>query len=190
MKPQLILVAFFLMAFSADRESLKVFQTDSAHSSMTIEGTSTLHDWEMKAMDLQGTVDATLSQETLSLRELKLWVPVEALRSGKKAMDNNAYKALKRKEYPHIKYQLLSVSDLQRLRPGLFQLNTKGKLEVAGKTRLLDIPIRAQVLDQGIEFSGSTTFLMSSFDVEAPQFMMGAVSTGDEITINFKIRYN
>lgn len=166
------------------------YSTNSANSTMAIAGTSTLHDWEMKAADLQGSMDVDIYDERLDINHLKLVVPVKSLKSGKGPMDDNAYKALKVDDYPNITYELVSVKSMEKVSEGLYEVTTVGDLNVAGKTRRLIIPIKAKVLEEGIELSGITAFTMSSFDVEAPSFMMGTITTGDKITIKFSINYN
>jgi len=166
------------------------YTTDSASSTMAIDGTSTLHDWEMKAKDLQGSMDVDIYEDKLGINHLKLVVPVKSLKSGKGAMDDNAYKALKVDDYPNITYELVSVKAIEKVGSGIYEVTTVGDLNVAGKTRRLIIPIKAKVLEDGIELSGITAFTMSSFDVEAPSFMMGTITTGDKITIKFSINYN
>jgi polyisoprenoid-binding protein YceI len=166
------------------------YSTNQANSSMEIEGTSTLHDWLMKAEDLQGSLDVEIYENEIEINELKLVVPVQSLKSGKGLMDANAYKALKEPVYPTITYELIRVNAINKLSEGLYNITTVGDLKVAGKTRRLIIPLKAQVLDEGIELSGAIAFTMSSFHVEAPSFMMGTISTGDKITIKFSINYN
>ncbi len=189
MKAVLFAISFFLINGAADDGVIKTYQTNSAASSMTILGTSTLHDWEMKAEDLKGTMNVDLYADSLDIKDLRLTVPVKSLKSGKSPMDKNAYKALKEKDHKNIYYKLHSISKLRKVGSN-YKATTKGVLEVAGKKRTLNIPITVKVLNNSVELSGSTTFKMSSFDVEAPSFMMGAVTTGDEITINFSINYN
>jgi len=166
------------------------YSTDSANSTMAIAGTSTLHDWVMEADDLQGSMDVDIYEDKLGLNHLKLVVPVKSLKSGKGPMDDNAYKALKVEDYPNITYELVSVKAIEKVGEGLFEVTTVGDLKVAGKTRRLIIPIKAKVLDEGVELSGATAFTMSSFNVEAPSFMLGTITTGDKITIKFSINYN
>ncbi len=166
------------------------YTTNTAESAMAIEGTSTLHDWEMKAADLQGSMDVDIYENKLGINHLKLVVPARSLKSGKGPMDDNAYKALKVDDHPNITYQLVSVKAIKKVGEGLYDVTTVGDLEVAGKTRRLIIPIQAKVLNDGIELSGATAFTMSSFNVEAPSFMMGTITTGDRITIKFSINYN
>lgn len=190
MKTLLFSLILIILPFRNESGLPKIFQTNSAQSSMIIAGTSTLHDWEMEASNLNGSMDLEINKSTVDLKSLKLTVPVKALKSGKSAMDNNAYKALKTEQHHSIKYELVSVSEQQKLSNGNYKMLSRGKLSVAGVSRILRIPITLKSSNNGVEISGTTTFNMSDFKVEPPSFMMGAVSTGDEITIKFSINYN
>lgn len=185
-----IILSHFVFGSLSAEGVIKTYQTNSAASTMTIDGTSTLHDWEMKAVDLKGNMNVDLYADSLDIKNLQLTVPVNALKSGKGPMDRNAYKALKEDKFPNIKYELISISKVQAVGKDQFKATTRGSLTVAGVKRILNIPIQVKVLPNGIELSGVTTFKMSSFQVEAPSFMMGTVTTGDQITINFSINYN
>lgn len=187
-----LLLSLLLLSLNTSILGLKPvnYSTNNAKSSMAIEGTSTLHDWVMKAEDLQGSMDVDIYENELIFNSLKLVVPVQSLKSGKGPMDDNAYKALKEPQYPNITYQLVNVKEIKSTGGGSYDVTTVGDLTVAGKTRRLIIPIKAQVLENGLELSGATAFTMSSFDVEAPSFMMGTITTGDRITIKFSINYN
>ncbi|MGK0406527.1 MAG: polyisoprenoid-binding protein YceI [Roseivirga sp.] len=188
---KLLLTALILtLSLLVDRALPINYSTNNASSSMTIEGTSTLHDWEMKAEDLQGTMNVDLYENELKIKELKLVVPVESLKSGKGPMDDNAYRALKEPTYPNITYEMVLVKEISKLSEGVYEVTTVGDLTVAGKTRRLILPIKAKVVEGGIELTGATAFTMSSFNVEAPSFMMGTITTGDKITIKFSINYN
>ena len=188
---KLLFTAMILALSPMGEEAVPLnYTTNTAESTMAIEGTSTLHDWEMKAEDLKGSMDVDIYENKLGINHLKLVVPARSLKSGKGPMDNNAYKALKVDDHPNITYELVSVKSIEKLSEGLYEVTTVGDLQVAGKTRRLVIPIKAEVLNNGIELSGATAFTMSSFDVEAPSFMMGTITTGDKITIKFSINYN
>lgn len=190
MKAVLLFILLGFLNHPLNLGVIKSYKTNSAASSMSILGTSTLHDWEMTAANLQGSMHVDLYQDSLDIQDLSLVVPVASLKSGKRAMDNNAYKALKAKDHKEIKYRLKAISKLKKTSDGSFMALSTGVLQVAGVSKTLNIPITVKVQKGGIVLSGTSTFKMSLFDVEAPSFMMGAVSTGDEITINFSINYN
>ncbi|MDR9373696.1 MAG: YceI family protein [Schleiferiaceae bacterium] len=179
-----------LMAPLLNPEPLVTYQTDKAQSTMAIEGTSTLHDWTVKAEDLRGTMDVDRFEKRLAINALQLTVPVETLESGKSPMNSNMYEALKSEEHPQIKYGLTEVLSQEWLGQGEVKLTTRGQLSIAGKTRTMDIPVRAVLSDEGVTLKGSSRFKMSSFGVEPPSFMFGSVTTGDYVTVNFSLRYN
>ena len=74
--------------------------------SLTVSGTSTLHDWDMKSS--QGSCDATFSFNAAggisSITGLSFVTPATVLKSGHDAMDKNAYKALKTDKAASISY--------------------------------------------------------------------------------------
>lgn len=188
MKTTLLLTLVLFLTGAPNK--LVTYKTDNAHSTMTISGTSTLHDWEMKAKNLEGTMEVDRYPDSIHIKSLNLDVPVNSLKSGKPGMDKNAYDALKEDDHPVIHYDLIKVKNQRKIGGKTIQLTTVGDLTVAGKTRRLSIPIKAQLQADGIAFSGSVSFKMSSFQVEPPSFMFGSVTTGDEITIKFTLEYD
>ncbi len=188
MKAIVLTILASLFSFTTG-DIIATYKTDKANSSMTITGTSTLHDWEMQVTNINGIMDVDLYNTTIDIKSLKLSVPVESLKSGKSPMDNNAYKALKSEAHPKIHYELTRVKSITPNDERQYRLVTEGKLTVAGITRTLTIPLTANIRDNALELKGRTTFKMTDFGVEPPSFMFGKVNTGDEITITFDINY-
>lgn len=170
-------------------DKIATYKTDNASSTMKILGTSTMHDWEMEARNMQGVMNVDIYENSLEINDLKLTIEVESLKSGKSAMDNNAHEALKEDDHPKIHYELVNVESITQKGNNRYSLVTKGKLTIAGKTRTMSIPLTAEVENGALELIGKTTFNMSGFGVEPPSFMFGSVTTGDEITIKFNITY-
>ena len=76
-----------------------------------LNGTSNLHDWEMKAV--AGTSDASFVVENgkvTSLSKMNFSLPVKNLKSGHGAMDKNTYKALNTEANPNITFILTSAT--------------------------------------------------------------------------------
>lgn len=178
-----------LISWAVSDTPIKTYRTDNAHSTMTVAGTSTLHDWEMKVESLNGAMDLDRYEDRLEIEKLELSVKTENLKSGKSKMDKNAYKALKYKDHPTIDYELLSVKGQKKTGNGQFELDTFGKLRIAGKSRNMLIPLKAEVQENGIILRGEVDMKMTDFNVEPPSVMMGTVNTGDDITISFSIQY-
>lgn len=153
-----------------------------------IKGTSSLHDWEMKSD--KGHVEVLLgmgnNDNILGLTALKFTIEAESLKSGKSTMDKNAYKALKTGSAKNISFVLSSATVL-RQNATTFQINTLGKLTVAGTTRETNIivDVKFNQTDKSFTATGTKKIKMTEYNVKPPSFMMGAVKTGDDISISF-----
>ena len=160
----------------------------SQNVTVLIKGTSSLHDWEMKSD--QGHVEVLLgmgnNDNILGLTALKFTIEAESLKSGKSAMDKNAYKALKTGSAKNISF-VLSSATVSRQNATTFQINTLGKLTVAGTTRETNIVVDVTFnqADKSFTATGTKKIKMTEYNVKPPSFMMGAVKTGDDISISF-----
>jgi len=138
----------------------------------------------------QGHVEVLLgmgnNDNILGLTALKFTIEAESLKSGKSAMDKNAYKALKTGSAKNISF-VLSSATVSRQNATTFQINTLGKLTVAGTTRETNIVVDVTFnqADKSFTATGTKKIKMTEYNVKPPSFMMGAVKTGDDISISF-----
>lgn len=160
----------------------------ASQSLFTIEGTSTLHDWSMKTQNLKGEAVLEIKEGKLTrINSLTLTTPTKSLTSGKKTMDNNAWKALKAEDHPSIDFRMASIKSLV-LQNGGTRLVVEGTITIAGVTRQETIIAEGHVNKQGlVSFQGKKQLKMSDYKVEAPSFMFGKFTTGDAITIHFNL---
>lgn len=150
-----------------------------------IKGTSTLHDWSMKATRGECNAVFTLNpaSQLTGLTSLSFTMPVEGLKSDKSSMDKNAYKALKSAQNPMISYNLTSASVAQDGSVKCF-----GKLTIAGATVDTELMATAKVnADKSIAVSGSKKISMKDFNIAPPSFMLGTIKTGNDITLKFDL---
>lgn len=165
---------------------------DNKDIDIKLLGTSTFHDWEMAANKATGEAQFVFKSvnesELTSLKSLTFNLEVKNLKSDSKALDKNAYKALKTKTYKDIHYELSSST--QSPEKGGYVLKTKGKLTVAGVTKDIIMDIHIVVNETGtITCKGAYNLNMTDYDVEPPSFMMGVMKTGDATTLDFKVTY-
>jgi polyisoprenoid-binding protein YceI len=154
-----------------------------------IEGTSTFHDWHMDSEEGHSIVVFNFNGITLSnVPSLTFTVRAETLKSGTKGLNKNAYKALNTEKYPDISYNSKSVT-VRSNGANSYILNTKGALTIAGVTKEVSIPVTCTVnpADMTVQAAGSYKLKMSEFNVSAPSFMLGAMKTGNEVTIKFNV---
>ena len=160
---------------------------------MKLLGTSTLHKWEMDAKTVEGEAHFFFKpgkeDEIVSLKSLFFALEVKDLKSDSKGLDKNAYKALKSDEYKDIHYILKSAT-VSSEKDGKYLLKTRGKLTIAGVTKEITMDVYCVVNKDGtITCTGSDKLNMTDYNVKPPSFMLGAMKTGDAITLEFVVVY-
>lgn len=161
------------------------------HSSalnVTVAGTSTLHDWEM--VSSKGLVDAVVSvdKENVAFSGLSFVIPAESLKSGHDQMDKNTYKALNTTQNPNISFVLTSAT-VTPAGANTYHFKGVGKLTIAGTTVLTDLvaTVKYNPADKSFTCSGVKKFKMTQYNVKPPTVMMGAIKTGDEVSISYSL---
>jgi polyisoprenoid-binding protein YceI len=167
--------------------------TDSKDIDMKLSGTSTLHNWAMNAQTFTGEAQfgfkSGSGDELTSLKSLSFNLNVTDLKSGEKGLDKNAYKALKTDQYKDILYKLGSAT-VMPAKDGKYLIKTKGKLSIAGVTKDVAMDVYAVINKDGsITCKGSDKLLMTDYQVKPPKFMLGAMKTGDAITLDYTLIY-
>ncbi len=167
--------------------------TDSKDIDMKLSGTSTLHNWAMNAQTFTGEAQfgfkSGSGDELTSLKSLSFNLNVTDLKSGEKGLDKNAYKALKTDQYKDILYKLGSAT-VMPVKDGKYLIKTKGKLSIAGVTKDVAMDVYAVINKDGsITCKGSDKLLMTDYQVKPPKFMLGAMKTGDAITLDYTLIY-
>lgn len=124
------------------------------------------------------------------IEQLKITLPTESLKSGKRGLDKNAYAALKTDIYPEVRFNLVGVERLNN-KGKESQIKSKGKLTIVGHTRIEELVVICQTNEHGmLTFEGSKTIKMSDYQVEPPTMIFGTIKAGDEIIVPFKIQFN
>ncbi|MBN9385614.1 MAG: YceI family protein [Chitinophagaceae bacterium] len=185
--PTAALFAALLLLLSPASPAQSTYNSSTVD--LTVSGTSTLHDWDMKSIKANCT--ATFTQDETGhitgLTALTFSTPANALKSEHTSMDNNAYKALKSDKNPAIIYTMTSAT----VTPGdggTVTIKTAGKLTIAGTTRDQElVAIVKPNTDNTFAVSGSRTISMKDFNMQPPTFMLGAVKTGNDVTLKFNL---
>ncbi len=183
MKPISQLVIAFLFSLTVSAQYL----INNEYSTMEIHGTSNVHDWTEVVETLKGSVDASFKgNELVKIEKLNLTVPVKSIKSGKSTMDKNTYNAMNADKYPNITFKLRSASI-----SGDKVLCT-GSLTVAGETKDITVACTYSVEPSKKRFilNGSYKMKMTTFGIDPPTAMLGAMRTGDDLTIKFSLVIN
>ncbi len=176
---------FFNLAFLATTLSVAQETYKVSKATVVVAGTSTMHDWEMKAENFSCTALFDVQDQAIvNVKSLTLSLPVQSLKSGKNGMDKNAYAALKTDTHKQISFTATSS------KTGGGKITTTGNLTIAGVTKATDVESACTVNGDGsITCKTTKVFKMSEYNVEPPSFMFGSVKTGDEITLTFNLTF-
>ncbi|MFZ9001932.1 MAG: YceI family protein [Bacteriovoracaceae bacterium] len=156
------------------------------HSSVSVHGTSTLHDWTMKGPIENGAADLEIDKDQLKkMSSLSLSIRSEDLKSDSDGLNENAYEALQTKKYPIISFKLKSLKKIIAK-----EVVIEGDLTVSGVTKTIEV--KGKILNIGKDFmrvDGQHTLKMSEVGIEPPSVMLGMISSGDEIKISFNVLF-
>lgn len=190
-KLKLVLGSIFMFVVTTQLTVAQTYNLNNASSTLKIEGTSNIHDWEIKAENQQGKLVAELDNgQLVKISSLDFVVKAESLKSGKNGMDKNTYKALNTNKHKDITYKLTKVNNIDCTSSGNCKVTTTGNLTIAGVTKPIDITFDAKVAGDKITLSGEKKMKMTDYKVDPPTAMFGTITTGDELNINFQSSFS
>ena len=100
-------------------------------------------------------------------------------------MDSKAYGAMKAKTSGNI----IFTASASTITPGAahqFTVKSSGSLTIAGITKPVVLMAACSVLaDRSITCTGTDKLLMTDYQIKPPTYMLGALKTGNALTIDF-----
>lgn len=190
-----LVVLFSLSNIFAQADSKEDYNIVNT-SKITVKGTSTLHDWKAEAKVIKGNLtvikgndDANAIANLGDLSGMKVVVPVKELKSGESGMDDKMDDALKADDNPNITYTLNKVDSLiyKDSSKQAFTINTYGTLNVAGKSKNIEMKVNGKIDGNNIVFTGEKKLLMTDFGVDPPTAFFGVMKSGNQITIVYNV---
>ena len=178
-------------------------------SKMRIEGTSSVHDWQVEGNLIGGRVEIgpgfplepgqSVSPGKLDAK-VSAFVPVRSLKSIEKdgrpysdSMDDIMWGKLLYLTNPRIVFHLdeLTLKEPAKGPTDAYACEARGELVVAGVTNSITMPVSITLLgDKKLKITGTTTVKMTDFKIEppAPKVALGLIKTGDEVKLIFDWR--
>lgn len=167
-----------MLAFGLFSGLVSAQKISSNNVKTTVAGTSTLHDWTMTSTG--GTFSGTVSGN--SINDVKYVMGSKTLKSGKGAMDTNAYKAMQADKFPNISFSATSVN--------VGKGTMTGKLTVTNVTKTVSFPVTVTKTGNSYSITGTETIKMTDYGVTPPSFMMNTVKTGNDIKVTVNVVAN
>lgn len=151
---------------------------------LAISGTSSLHDWEMTSSTSTGKLVAIEKSGKLDkITSLVIEMPAESIKSGKKGMDKNAYKALKTTAHKTVKFELKQATKTST------GWNFTGNFTMAGVVKEVTIPIKEMNTTGKFTLNGTYSFNLTDYKIDPPTAIMGTVKTGNAVKITFTVSF-
>ncbi|MEX2371151.1 MAG: YceI family protein [Bacteroidales bacterium] len=190
MKKQHVVIIVSLLFISQIVLSQENFRLNKNNSEITVEGTSSVHDWEMVAKEMTANLQLKIEDKNIhEILNVNFSMPTEKLESDNSIMNKKSWSALKSNKHASIHFKLKAVSGFS-ITGTSFTGTANGTLTIAGKSVPSTIPFSGTVRNgNSITISGKEKINMRDFDVDPPTAMMGTLKTGEEVTIKFKMDF-
>ncbi len=169
------ILVVFCFSFGWTQENYSL----SDESSLTVDGTSTLHDWTVTA----NTCSGSLVVEANVFKEISFDVEVASVISTRGAtMDKKTHNALKKEEHPKVMFSAtditFSVGDNQSI---------SGKMNVAGVEKDVSISASVNNSESSVQITGNYKITLQDYNMDPPTAMFGTIVVGDDVTVNFDL---
>lgn len=180
---KLSFLSLFLIIICGFTNAQQTYQAIEKESNVLIEGTSNIHDWEIEVEDLKSKLQMG-NKSDFDIQSITFQVPVESMKSGKRGMDKNTYKALNADDHELIKFNSTKV----KLSAG--KHIATGDLTIAGTTNQVEIPLDISKNNNQINISTIYKINMLDYKVDPPTAMFGTIKTGESVTVKINLTFN
>lgn len=154
------------------------------NSTIVINGTSNLHDWNTKTDQIKG--ELVFSGEN-QLKSMSVEVPVKSIKSGERLMDSKTYETLNADKHPNIVFRMTDAATFQRTGSDINAV-INGNLTIAGTTKRVVVRAKGKVSPSGeYVFSGEIALKMTDYNMKPPTAMLGALKVGDQVRLKFDV---
>lgn len=178
-----LLVTNLILAasFTSNAQTLKI---NPKLSSITILGTTNVHDYETKVTQINAEV---VLSGTNQVQSMVLSIPVKSIKSKEKLMDTKTYEAFNSETYPTINFKMTEVNSFQLTNTDVL-VSVTGNLTMNGTTKKITLKPAGKVIKPGVyEFKGAMALKMTDFKMKPPTAMMGMMKVGDGITLKYSV---
>ncbi len=186
---RILQAVLFFLVHTAIQPGYSQAVLQSAASSVTIKGTSSLHDWEEKVGKFD--VDLVFQYQENSITgidKVLFKCQSKSITSESSLMNNKTYEALKTEKFTEISFKLISVERFT-LQNGKLTGTLVGDLFLSGVTRRVSLDFSGSASGDKVIIRGFKNLKMSDFNITPPTALMGSLKTGDQVTIAFDLAF-
>ncbi|THV57339.1 YceI family protein [Flagellimonas alvinocaridis] len=172
----------FSFLFVAQLATAQKFETKK-NSSVSVKGTSSLHNWEGRVTKFEGDLTAEIVDEkVINITDFNFSFPVKSIRTGDDTMTKEMAEALKYKQFPVISYTFISVEFVDD-----YNAILTGYMTIAGVSKKVTTPVAVTTARGEITISGAKSMLMTDFGIQPPKIILGLYKAKNEISLHYFI---
>jgi hypothetical protein len=154
-------------------------------SKLTIDGTSTMHDYSLATSMLivkSAVVDGPSLLQPGMLQDFELQIPLTSFVSDKNGLTKKMLETMTADKYPFITFALTDYSVEGAA------VRATGTLTVAGVAKPVDIELNVKETPAGLHVTGTRALSMKDFGIKPPTMFMGMLKTNEQVTIKFELQ--
>jgi len=158
-------------------------------SQVSVRGTSSMHDWEVSfgKYEVNFAVSNTDGGK-MSISNVKAVFSGASVTSDNKIMTGKARDALMVNDHPDIVFVSGGAESVIN-NDGKITGTMKGKLQIGGITRPIDISFSGNINGDRISITGSEEVNMADYGIKPPTALLGALKTGEEVTVELRLSF-
>jgi polyisoprenoid-binding protein YceI len=187
----LVAVPLAVVALAAAAAPLGPGLSLQSGSKVWVEGTSTTRSYRCESTRVAGTAATTAQAPTIqalasAVRTADISVPVASLDCRNGTMNGHMRRALKADQAPTIRFRATSIQ-LVPTGAAAGTVRMTGPLTIAGRDQTVTLEGTVAAEGNGVRVRGSERFNMTSYGVEPPRLMLGALKVHDPVTVHFDV---
>jgi hypothetical protein len=173
------------------------YETQPGGCKVKIEGTSSIHDWNMESAVIGGFIEADAGFPESALKggdaakpKVEIFIPVRSLKSYNKRMDEVYQEHMEEPKFKKMEYKLTELKAKgDAPKAGKCEFDAVGTLTVHGVAKPITMPVVIEKVEgKKLKITGSTALKMSDYGVKPPNPDIGVakITTGDDIKVTLE----
>lgn len=180
---------FIFLTVSLSLQAVSPATYSASGHQIRINGNSNVQRWSAEVPRVTAVGDFVVNNGRLeAISRLTVEVDATAIRGSEgNIMTEKIQESLKVQQHPRIVFRLTRLENISQS-GNEFTVEASGNLTLAGVSRPVELLATGRVMSNGdIQISGVEEMKMTTWNVQPPRAMLGALRTADDISVNFSL---
>lgn len=180
---------FIFLTVSLSIQAVSPVTYSASGHQIRINGNSNVQRWSAEVPRATAVGDFVVNNGRLeAISRLTVEVDATAIRGSEgNIMTEKIHESLKVQQNPRIVFRFSGMDNISQT-GNEFTVTASGNLTVAGVSRPVELVATGRVMPNGdIQISGVEEMKMTTWNIQPPRAMLGALRTTDDISVNFSL---